>query len=118
MKKLLWMSALLYGLVLLSLLPSIGRVHARTLDLRPVQVQNSGSTDSQGTITVSAFCPKGYHVQNGNVQITTSNQSQTPTYVIRSNGPDAQKDAWVTTVENRVAGSLSITVTATCVSQA
>src|SRR5579859_330257 len=98
MKKLLWISALcmLCGLVLLSALLGVGRVWASTHDLQPVQVQNSGFTDSRGTITVSAACPQNYQVQSGNAQITASNQGQTPTYAIHSNGPDTQKNTWVT----------------------
>ncbi len=94
MKKLLWISALciLCEMVLLSPLTSVGGVRASTLVLQPVQIQSSGFTDSQGTITVSAACPQNYHVQNGSVQITPSNQGQTPTYAIRANGPDAQNN--------------------------
>lgn len=120
MRKLLWMCALCVfcGLVVISTLAGVEKVWAKSRDLQPVQVQNSGFTDSQGTISVSAACPQNYQIQTGNAQISASNQGQTPTYAIHSNGPNTQKNTWVTTIENKVAESLSITITATCVQKA
>lgn len=119
MKKAIRIAAvfMLCGLAMLTLLGSAGIASAASLVLRPIQVQSSGYTDSQGTLTVFATCPQDYRVQSGSAQITPSNQGQVSAYRVSFNGPNAQKSAWVTTVENQKPGSLSITVTATCVAK-
>lgn len=104
----------LCGLVMLTALMGAGNVHANTVKLQPIQVQNTGYTDSMGTITVSATCPSNFHVQSGTAQISGYNQTQQPMYAIQANGPGTQGNVWTTTIANKTAGSLNITVTATC----
>lgn len=112
MRKMLKIQRLvvLCGLVMLAMLISAGSVHASSTKLQPVQVQNTGYTDSQGMITVTASCPANFHIQSGTTQVNRDNQD----YAIQFNGPNAQNNVWTTTITNKSSGSLSVTVTATC----
>src|SRR5258708_462746 len=117
MKKAIRISSVAFvlcGLLILIMLKSVGNIHAATPtpQTQPVQVQNTGYTDSKGTITVSAACPENYYVQNGSVQITGYSQTETPKYDVQANG--IQGNTWTTTIENKLPGSLNITVTANC----
>ena len=119
MKKAIRISMLfvLWGLVMLTMPNGAGSVHASSQASSTIQVQGFGATSSIETTTVSATCPQNYHVQSGKVEINASpsDEGQMPMYAIQFNGPDAQGTAWITTVANKIAASLSITVTATCV---
>lgn len=115
MKKSIHIVLVLCGLMMFFLAQHVERIRANGLNSHPIQVQNTGFTDSKGTITVAATCPQNYHVQHGEVQISPSSQDQTSTYSIQSNGPNTQRNAWAVTAENKVASTLNITVTVTCI---
>jgi hypothetical protein len=119
MKKAMRISMLfvLCGLVMLTMPKGAGSVHASSQASPTIQVQDFGYTSSVETTTVSATCPQNYHMQSGKAEINASPsaQGQMPMYAIQFNGPNAQRTAWTTTVANKVAANLNITVTATCV---